>query len=947
MTPPSENQGSTPGRRGFVSPPPDWLKAASPESGQVTPTVPEWLNAAKPPAPPRPGALPDWLAQVAEVVSPDMAAAPPSMPPAPKEPERFESGPETVEPESADEGLFAAMRSETPMPPAEQELPDFLAKAATGLEVEPDLAKSDSMADIPDWMQDNQPAASSVPSEPAQSEAIADIPDWMQDNQPASQPVSPEPAPLESAKDVPDWMKDSEPTPPPAPPEPAQSEAAADVPDWLKDSEPTPSEPAKSEAMVDNSELAKDSEATPVSDPFSLSADVMTDIPDWMKDSAAPAAPEASQTESAVPDWLSDVAPPPPVGADIDKPDWLKIEPDSQSEPKAESAEPIETPPIASSPVEAPSVPTTSAPAADVPDWLNTIAAGETAAPAPAMPAPTPASPAPAADVPDWLNTIAAGETTAPAPAPASPAPAADVPDWLTTLAAGETAAPAPASPAPAPASPAPAAEAPDWLNTIAAGETAAPASLPEIDLTAPAPASTEATKADEDLLDWMSGPGLDLGGAPASAPPTGEGEDLLGMTGDFAITAAEEKSEEGADGAVAGELPEWLRGLKPTAEAEPGALIPSQTSELSPEDLGSINDLRFDKLISEASRNETATPEKVGALKDVSGAIRPELIFDAQTLKAGKLVGESILTKEQERRILLLESLLAKQEEAVVISGARRGKLPLIRWLIALLLIAAIVAPTALGISALSSPAAPSGGVSDAKKTLDSLPPDAKVVVAFEYEPDAAAEMEALAGALLKSLADRDDISVIAISAKPTGPVMADRMFKQANPANKQWVNLGYVPGGSVGISGLAVGSLQSSPLAFDYLGQPTHFDSTTLFGLSPSLIIVFSATAEDLRAWVEQAGRPSGVPMIAATSASVAPMAMSYRQSNQLVALMSGVNDAVAYRALAKQKPDQSLTSIWNAQAFGALAAMAMIIIGGLIYGLIALREQQEQNA
>jgi hypothetical protein len=218
----------------------------------------------------------------------------------------------------------------------------------------------------------------------------------------------------------------------------------------------------------------------------------------------------------------------------------------------------------------------------------------------------------------------------------------------------------------------------------------------------------------------------------------------------------------------------------------------------------------------------------------------------------------------------------------------------------------------------------------------LGSLPEDSKIVVAFDYEPDTGAELDPLALAILGQIASQPNAMVYAVSTRTTGPALAARAFEQtlANVEQSQqerWL------GSPMGLP---------SALSVNAVGQPSGVVETSLTELKPTLIVVLTASAEDLRAWVEQAGRPTGIPIIAATSVGNLPMAAPYRQSGQLGALMSGVNDAVSLRALTDQEPDPAATSTWNSQATGALAAVLAIIIGGAIFGLAALRGQQEQG-
>jgi hypothetical protein len=112
----------------------------------------------------------------------------------------------------------------------------------------------------------------------------------------------------------------------------------------------------------------------------------------------------------------------------------------------------------------------------------------------------------------------------------------------------------------------------------------------------------------------------------------------------------------------------------------------------------------------------------------------------------------------------------------------------------------------------------------------------------------------------------------------------------------------------------------------------------------LDPALVIVVAAQAEDLRAWVEQISPSAGYPIVAAMSVSSTPMTIPYVQSGQVAALVSGINDAVSYRALENQTPSPLLAAKWNAQALGGAAAAAMILAGAVFNILRAIQQSQE---
>ncbi len=422
------------------------------------------------------------------------------------------------------------------------------------------------------------------------------------------------------------------------------------------------------------------------------------------------------------------------------------------------------------------------------------------------------------------------------------------------------------------------------------------------------------------------------------AAPLPSGGEDLLGLSEDLLIPQARTGDEEAE--LLAAELPAWLQ--ESSARETQAGVAPALPGDMLP----GMADLRFEAITSQ--RSDEPVTETVGALKNVAGVIRPELLFDGASLQAGQIIDQVIVSDEQMRRVELLRAMLAREAQGTPASVGRRAAMPLERWLITLILLATLVAALTLGATFL--PAAHAGAeVAAAYDLVQSLPDSPVAVLAFEYEPDSAAEMQPLAVALLHHLESREAAAVYAISTRPTGPAMARQALVSLgadSPLAGRWIAVGYVAGESRGISGLTIGALPGvpSPLALDYLGQPSGVTAARLADLEPDLIVILTARSDYLRVWIEQAGAATDAPLIAATSAGSAPMAFPYRQSGQLTAVLSGINDAVAYQSLAGQQPAPALITLWNLQAAGGLAAAAMILVGSLIHGLIALRHPQE---
>jgi hypothetical protein len=288
---------------------------------------------------------------------------------------------------------------------------------------------------------------------------------------------------------------------------------------------------------------------------------------------------------------------------------------------------------------------------------------------------------------------------------------------------------------------------------------------------------------------------------------------------------------------------------------------------------------------------------------------------------------------------------------------------------------VVAIAVPVIMGFEILPAPQG-TPGVADAESLLANLPDNAIVLMAFEYEPESAAELKPLSTVLLRQLAEKSDVTVYAVSSKPIGPAMADDVYRQVFsqedeasdspvtedsgmapheteedvPAQQEdiWINLGFIPGGANGISELVLGSPEgvSSRLSYNHQGLSTGITQRGLKDLRPALIIVVSSRSEDLRPWVEQAGQVMGIPILAATSAGSAPMARPYKRSGQVAALLIGVRDTLGYQSLDGGEPDAALITIWNAQAVGGAVAALAIVLGGIFYGLTSWRNQQEQD-
>jgi len=649
-----------------------------------------------------------------------------------------------------------------------------------------------------------------------------------------------------------------------------------------------------------------------------------TEIPDWLRDlgpvgvEEQQPSVEAAQEPAAQRPEAEEAAPEMPAPAEV--PDWLQGLATEEATAPAAGIEPTAQMPAAEE--AAPEMP---APA-EVPDWLQGLAPEEAAAPAagikPATEEAAPEMPAPA-EVPDWLQGLAPEEAAAPAagiePATEEVAPEmpalAEVPDWLQGLAPEEAAAPAagieptaqmPATEEAAPEMPAPA-EVPDWLQGLAPEEAAAPAAeeaAPEM----PAPA---------EVPDWLQK------AAPPSMPPSTPpfiGESLIAETEapDWLAELKQRPTPSMAEGAIppfavepdtaaaeaAGlaraEIPAWLEAMRPTAE-----------------------------VAEEAPEEEPAETE--GLLQGLRGVLSPLPMADVTHARESALPAE--ISQATLARAQLLQSLLTRPTEAPQPKARKRaaGMSELVpRLLIAVVLLVVVgglllISQDPALDSQIPSLAQPdTSSIANMYNLIAGVNEGETVLVAIEYGPTSADELNPVARAILEHLAERKANISIA-TTQPEGLAVAEALRSDIN-AQEQVVSgqrpvleyakeaPGYRPGNATGISQILAST-----------------------DTRPVMIIVLAAQPESLRWWIEQTRAHYGAaspPIAAGVSAALEIASSPYLDANadQLKGIVSGLGGAVAYqtqRGTAGQTPRQL-----DALAAGHLVIVVSMLAGAVLY-------------
>lgn len=797
---------------------------------------------------------------------------------------------------------------------SEDETPDWLA-SITGVSNKP--KKSGPETSDVRWVEmgGKDDFAQDVPSQDADN----DTPSWLANIQ--SQPKT-------EKDELTDWFKE------------AASPSSTPEPDWLGQSE------------KQNNFMSQDSESEFVSS---------NDTPDWLRqmqadDSAKNETVQPAQSFDSnddTPDWLksmrsdepaqgSPIQAEPAFDSGDDAPDWLKRMDDKESAKPADSEafsinEDVPAwlqQPGAQEPVDD-----------DVPSWLNAVDTQQKVQPVDPAPFSEPATGGNDAgflsndDTPDWLKNAQAEEPKASPLKGTSPlwlrdnaeAEAADVPAWL--------------SPNPAIGETPPAAS---IFDDVKQEDAAADDNIPNW-LKAAAPQSSiftePAVEQDQtfssETPDWLSAfKSVEGSGSQPSSPFANN----IQSDNDLPSPAFTENSFESiGDNALFTEMPDWLSNAADTPAADASSAInsadslaagelPSWVQAMRPVDPGSRPG---------ASSSADQPLESRGALAGLQGVLPSVPGF----APSSKPKAYSILlqaTEEQKSHALLLEQILsAEAEPQPIASYAPLAASRPLRWFIAAILLAAVTTVLALGTQLFAMPVLSMNTpneLSGALTVAQNVPEGAPVLVVMDYRPSHAAELEAAAAPMLDQMDLLKHPKLVFVSTNEMGPILAQRMLALSSLKDRyrgegQFTNLGYLPGGELGIRAFVQNPLQAMPS--DVFRSPAPLQpgiSITQF----VAVLVLTDNADSGRIWIEQATAataplPFPAPIVLITSAQAGPMIQPYYASGQVKGIINGLYGSAIFEQNNANRPGTA-RNYWDAYSFGMLFAMLMLVLGGL---------------
>ena len=293
-------------------------------------------------------------------------------------------------------------------------------------------------------------------------------------------------------------------------------------------------------------------------------------------------------------------------------------------------------------------------------------------------------------------------------------------------------------------------------------------------------------------------------------------------------------------------------------------------------------------------------------------------------------------ISEAQARNVELFSNLLSPQGSPVqkqsvgAIKGARR---PLVRSLVIILLLLSVLVPLfdpdGSGVQPVLFPAE----VVDTFLVLQGMPDAKPVLVVSQFEPGLAGELRLVIRPVLEDLVSRS-VPLVVVSTNPTSyAILQDEFAKIAlDGFSAETVNLGYLPGGTIGMISLVDDLRQALPLTTDLMPAwesefTRNVDSLEDFGA----LLLVTDNAETSRGWIEQTGTSAATPpVIVLSSAQIAPMLQPYYASRQIDGFVAGINNSLVYGKI-RQKP-VSAVQLFGSFQLALLVSALIILIGGI---------------
>jgi hypothetical protein len=393
---------------------------------------------------------------------------------------------------------------------------------------------------------------------------------------------------------------------------------------------------------------------------------------------------------------------------------------------------------------------------------------------------------------------------------------------------------------------------------------------------------------------------------------------------------------------------PDWLVDAIPDEKTSDNVAEKSLMQDFQ-EDVEESADDQSDREVEEkdlpepvkGEREEDTIEVQAGPLVGVEGVLPVELdpfFIHEPVRRSIKLQ----VTKTQETQALLLDQMIKGEiESQPEVTQSKAVSNNILRIGIAIFLLVSILLPLSTRLPVTITPPVSRDSVS-ANQLIESISDGATVLLTVDYEPGLSAEMDAA----LASVVDRmmmKDFYLVLVSTVPTGPVQAERLLVLLNQrggyqyeSSENYTNLGYIPGGPIGLLNFAEAPRQVMP--YDLDGNAVWYSPPmqTISSISDfNLVVVATENPDRARSWVEQVQPKLGnTPIIMVVSRQAEPLVRPYYGSepSQIQGLVSGFGGGAFYLSSNAQAGSSSM--YWSSINLALIAGGLLMLIGAVMY-------------
>ena len=450
-----------------------------------------------------------------------------------------------------------------------------------------------------------------------------------------------------------------------------------------------------------------------------------------------------------------------------------------------------------------------------------------------------------------------------------------------------------------------------------------------------------------EEIPDWVANLRPDDTGQLTSALPSAmtagsDASDLLSETDDLADDDLPDWLETSiVEEAVTAnkEAAEWydFAGDEEEAPAELEAILADLPSAQAPEDMLQkaqipdwLEDLKPPELAGKVAPLTEPRLESTGPLAGMPDTIPIEPIVAMP--RAASVFAAYAVSAEQTEQARLLQQLVQEKTQSPQADKPAikdRGSNGL-RIMVAILILAALFlglyGPTFLKSApptAVPPPAA-------ALNTAVSAAAGKTVLVAFDYTPALAGELNQEAAMLLAQLAANNS-PILVTSQYAAGTAVAEEIA-----APYDVTVLGFIPGEAMGLRQLGNCLGENAPVSPCTSLHNLSVREELAAGLADvGLVIVLTGERSSLINWVEQVSVSSDVPVAVGATQALAPLVVPYYASAQIDGYLDGLPATMAYQQ-AYTNINKSTAALYGAQSLVLLVTAVILLIGGLAFSV-----------